>query len=97
VVLTLDTASVVAAHEADIELCKINSGFAQPHSKARRGASTFLSIEEYVHRSRVRARSVPPWDVSEFCVRDSLLDIGNHVLRVERRKQDEVLEVLFEA
>jgi hypothetical protein len=32
-VITLDTASLVAAYESRIELCKFNSGFAQPHNK----------------------------------------------------------------
>jgi hypothetical protein len=31
-VITLDTASLVAANEWRIELCTFNSGFAKPHS-----------------------------------------------------------------
>jgi hypothetical protein len=32
-VITLDTASMVAASESRIELCTFNSGFAQPHAE----------------------------------------------------------------
>ena len=35
-VLTVDTASLLRVHESRVELCRINSGFAQPHSKAAR-------------------------------------------------------------
>ena len=95
VVLTIDTASLVGAHSREIELCKINSGFAQPHSKARRGKDTFVPIEQYQHRVRTAAREKPPWDVAELTVPTAVLDIERHVLTVERRRRDSTLEVLF--
>jgi hypothetical protein len=95
VVIALDTASLVGAHSKEIELCKINSGFAQPHSKARRGRDTFVPIEQYEHRDRMIARDRPPWDVSELTVPTAVLDIERHVVSVERRKRNDILEVLF--
>lgn len=93
-VLTLDTASMVFAHGDAIELCAINSGFAQPHSKAKRSLDTFKSIEDYHHRSRLSPRTSAPWDVAELCVKGAVLDINDHILKVERVRQNDVLEVL---
>ena len=90
-VITIDTASFVAAHEAEIELCAINSGFAQRHSKAARGSGTFQSIAGYQHPVRSEARIKPAWDVAELCVKDSVLDIAQHVIRVDRMRGDEII------
>jgi hypothetical protein len=81
-VITLDTASMVAAYESRIELCKFNSGFAQPHNKKPRNRASFLPIAEYPHPQRTVAnpRGV---DVAELTVLGSV-DVLPHVIRVER-------------
>jgi len=93
-IITIDTASFVAAHELDIELCAINSGFAQRHSKAARGRDTFKSIGEYRHPKRDLPRLSAKWDIAELCIRGGVLDIADHVTRVDRRRGSELLEQL---
>ena len=90
-VITLDTASFVAAHEEEIELCAINSGFAQRHNKTPRGRGTFLPIADYKHPARDVVREKSPWDVAELCVKGGVGDIADHVIRVERMRGDDVL------
>jgi len=92
VVITVDTQSFVQAHESEIELCKINSGFAQPHNHVSRGRETFKSIEAYPHPDRVLPRRSAPWDVAELCVPSAVVDLARHVVRVERVQADRVLE-----
>jgi hypothetical protein len=94
VVLKLDTASLVEAHGPEILLCRINSGFAQPHSKAFRGSDTFKSINDYPHPQRAHPRPRPPWDVAELCVPEAVKDISTHVVRVDRMQRDQTLEQL---
>jgi hypothetical protein len=93
IVITVDTASLVAAHEDRIELCRINSGFAQPHNKAPRNRQSFLPIAEYPHRDR-RTPSPQGIDLAELTVLGGVLDIADHVVRVERAFGGEVLERL---
>lgn len=89
-VLTIDTASLVAAHEGEIELCAINSGFAQRHNKVRRGRETFQAIGDYQHP--VREVASKRGDVKELCVLGGVRGIREHVVRVERMRGGEVIE-----
>ncbi|MEQ1737270.1 MAG: hypothetical protein ABL886_12800, partial [Rhodoglobus sp.] len=93
IVITVDTASLVAAHEERIELCRINSGFAQPHNKVARNRQSFLPIADYPHRERAVAnpRGV---DIAELTVLGGVPDVAAHVVRVERVFGGEVLERL---
>lgn len=91
--ITVDTASLVAAHESRIELCRINSGFAQPHNKTPRSRSSFQPIAEYPHPDR-KAPSPTARDVAELTVLGGVPDLAAHVVRVERVFQGEVLERL---
>lgn len=93
IVITVDTASLVAAHEDRVELCRINSGFAQPHNKAPRNRQSFLPIAEYPHRDR-RTPSPQGIDLAELTVLGGVPDIADHVIRVERVFGGEVLERL---
>jgi hypothetical protein len=54
-VITLDIVSMVAAYEPQIEHCKFNSGFAQPHNKKLRNRASFLPIADYPHPQRTVA------------------------------------------
>ena len=91
-VITIDTARFVADYESKIELCAINSGFAQPHSKAARGRETFQSISSYRHPAREVARARTPWDISELCVGGEIQNIQKYVTRVDRMQNGEILE-----
>lgn len=82
-VITVDTASLVAAHADSIELCRINSGFAQRHNKVPRGSGTFLPIADYRERK-----------VAELTVLGGVADIAEHVVRVERVFRGDVIERL---
>ncbi|MCU1412048.1 MAG: hypothetical protein JWR04_2755 [Rhodoglobus sp.] len=82
-VITADTASLVAAHENEIELCRINSGFAQRHNKVPRDRRSFVPIAEYSERK-----------VAEPTVLGRVADITEHVTRVERVFQGKVIERL---
>ena len=93
IVITVDTASLVAAHEERIELCRINSGFAQPHNKVARTRQTFLPIAEYPHAERQTPRASGT-DFAELTVLGGVPDIAEHVIRVERVFGGEVLERL---
>ena len=92
-VLTIDTAKLVKRYQFSIELCAINSGFAQRHSKARRGASTFQSIAEYRHPARDEPRA-KGHDVAELTVRDGVPDLDGLVVKVERMHGAHVVERL---
>ena len=91
-VLTLDIASLLSAHEERIELCRMNSGNAQPHSRGNRGRDTFKSIADYPHPHRDAAKWSATPDVRELSVLGGVPDIRDHVVRVERMQQSDVLE-----
>lgn len=91
-VITLDTAELVRRYESSIELCSINSGFAQRHSKARRGAGTFQSISAFRHPHRNEPRASGGYDVAELTVRGRVTDFDGLVLRVDRMHGATVVE-----
>jgi hypothetical protein len=90
-VITVDTRSLVSAHEHDIELTRVNTGFAQRFSAEPRGRDSFESIEEFAHPTRAHA-STKVTDVAELAVRRGVRDITKHVTRVERVRDGTVLE-----
>ncbi len=91
--ITVDTASLVAAHESRIELCQINSGFAQPHQKKERSRDSFLPIAQYGHPDRKAPRASGE-DLAELTVLGGVPDIADHAIRVERVFGSDVLERL---
>lgn len=93
-VLVLDTASLVAAHDERVRLSAINSGAALYPNAPRRGTKTFLPIEKYPYAER-RRKKVLREAIVELAVIDGVADIGRHVVRVERRRQDDVISVLY--
>jgi len=94
-VITVDTAELVARHEPDIELCRINSGFVQRHSVTPRTRDLFLPINEYPHPARSEARAGAGYDVAELCVVGGVDDVADVVTHVERVQGDEILETIF--
>ncbi len=88
----VDTASIVGAR-GRIELCRINSGFAQPHNKVARNRQTFLPIAQYPHAER-RAPLKSATDIAELTVLGGVPDVAAHIIRVERVFGGVVLERL---
>lgn len=85
-VLTLDTASLVAAHKSRITLAHLNTGttvFRAPE----RGLETFRSIAEYPIDVRRK--------VVELAVDYKVADVEAHALRVESRQGAGVLTTLW--
>ena len=70
----------------------MNSGNAQPHSRGERGRGTFKSIAQYPHPDRGVAMWSARPDVRELSVLGGVPDIRDHVLRVDRMQQSDVLE-----
>lgn len=91
VVLTLDTRSLVSAALDRIELSPINSGFAQPHSKAARGSSTFQPVSGFEHPRLAARRTRAPWHVAELAVLDRVDRIEDHIVSVDAMRRDTVL------
>jgi hypothetical protein len=83
-VLTVDTASLVAAHHGQIRLSAINSGATQWPSAPPRGAKTFLTIEDYPFTERRRGRTLDN-AIAELAVIGGVPDIAAHVVSVQRR------------
>lgn len=86
-VLTLDAASLVAAHGARIELSAINSG-ATIFGGPRRGRSTFLPLADYPFAAW-RAKRPATEAVAEVTVPHAVPDAADHVLLVERVRDGE--------
>lgn len=94
-VISVDTASLVAAYESKIELCRINSGFAQRHNHTPRGSTTFQSIAEFEHPERAVPKSGSTYDVKELTVIGGVPDLSAHIDRVERVVGGDVVDVLY--
>lgn len=92
-VLTVDTRSLLAQHHLETTLAPINTGAAFSPTAARRGSDTFASIADYPLAERVRWRGTKD-AITELAVSYKVDDIAQHVIKVERRRQDSVLEVL---
>lgn len=79
-VLTLDTASVVAANRDRVRLSPINSG-ATIYNPAPRGLNTFLPVPEYPFEEWRKKRPLQN-SVVELTVLDGVPDITDHALAV---------------
>jgi hypothetical protein len=90
-VLTVDTASLVAAHRGRIELSPINSG-ATIYNPQPRGRSTFRSIADYPFEKRRMTRTSTK-SVAELAVRDGVPDIIDHLVAVHRINGDDRQEL----
>lgn len=94
-VLTVDTASLVAAHHDRITLSPINSG-STIRKPQPRGADTFIPISDYPFEQWRRKRGATKEAVVELTVDHAVPDIMTHTLRVDRMKGGKVLQVLWE-
>jgi hypothetical protein len=91
-VLTVDTASLVDAHLSDIRLSPMNSGATLYPGAPPRGTMTFQAIADY--RFMVGPRGGIRTPVTELAVIGGVRDIANHVIQVERRQGDTILEII---
>ncbi len=94
-VIVVDTASLIAAHSERIRLSPINSGATLYPNAPRRGLRTFTSIADYPYEER-RSRGIQG-AIAELAVIDGVPDILRHAVRVKRRQQDRVLDILHQA
>jgi hypothetical protein len=92
-VLTLDTASLVAAHEDNITLAPINTG-STIFKPQPRGVGTFLSIADYPFEDWRRRRGRRN-AVTELAVDRAVEDLVDHTVVVESRQGTTVIERLW--
>lgn len=92
-VITFDTARVVDRFGARVRLSPINSGNTIYPPKRQYGVDTFCSIADYPYEERVRARSIRD-AIVEVAVEGSLGDVEELAVVVERRRGEEILEVI---
>jgi len=83
IVLVADTAALVAAHEADITLAAINTG-STLYKPQPRGSDTLLPIAQYPFEHWRRLRRTPRKAIAELAVDYAVLDIVEHLIRVEQ-------------
>jgi hypothetical protein len=82
-VITVDTASLVRTHYANIRLSPFNSGATQRPNAPERGEHTFFRIEDYPFAERVRQAGRKK-AVAEVTVLGGVPDLAKHVTSVER-------------
>jgi hypothetical protein len=92
-VLEIDTRSLVAEYRSSIELSPMNSGCTRPWRHPR-GKDTFLRIEEYPYRDRLK-RGKKDDAVVELTVIGGIPDIKKFTLGVTRMQRDQILEILY--
>jgi len=95
-VLTLDTLSLVKAHEERITLSHMNTGNTRPFAHPR-GPDTFKKLEEYPFAER--AKRGPNDRVVELVVEGGVTDIERYLLKVDVMRcqggQGRVLRTIF--
>ncbi|WP_430867214.1 DUF7002 family protein [Demequina aurantiaca] len=89
-ILTIDTASLLAAHAERVTLSPINSG-ATVHNAPRRGSETFKTIADYDFEYWRTKRSRPT-AVAEICVDHSVPDVISHLVEAYVRHPDGSVE-----
>jgi hypothetical protein len=95
IVLHVDTASLAAEHGKSISLAPYNTGSVHVPGLPARGPETFLPVADYPYGEWARRRGKQGEALVELTVPWSVPDISRHVLEVERRTGDEVVDVLF--
>jgi uncharacterized protein DUF7002 len=93
IVITIETESLLAQHADRATLSPINSG-STLYNPPLRGAYTFQPITEYPFEQRRKMRGIPN-AIAEIAVDYSVPDLVAHTIVVERRRRDEILEILY--
>ena len=91
-VLSVDTASLVGAHEANVRLSPMNSGCTKPFPHPR-GQNTFLPISEYPFDQR-RNRGADA--IVELAIEGGVPDIAQHVISVRRMRGTATIESILQ-
>jgi hypothetical protein len=92
-VITVDTASLLGQHADQVTLSPINSGNTLYNPPAR-GYYTFRRIAEYPFDERRKKRGVAN-AVVELAVDYSVPDLVDHVMTVDVRRGDQILQNLY--
>jgi len=93
-VLIVETASLLRVHGDRIRLSAVNSGATLYPNAAPRGSGTFVRVQDYPWAERRHRRPVNA--ITELAVIGGVPDLADHVIRVERRRQNDVLKVLYD-
>ncbi|QXQ07435.1 hypothetical protein KX816_05255 [Sphingosinicellaceae bacterium] len=93
-VMTIDTASLVAAHRDRIWLSPINSGFSMMNAVPR-GHDTFRRVDAFPFTSRAQTRAVAD-NVVELVVDHSVADLADHVIAVHSVRNDAVIGTVWQ-
>lgn len=93
-VITVETAGLLARHEARITLSPINSG-STIYNPPSRGVNTFCKIADYPFQQRRKTRGRQS-AVAELVVDYSVPDIRDIALAVEHRHQNKILKRIWE-
>ena len=96
VVLTVDTAKLLAKYESEITLSPINSGSTVYNPRPRDG-NTFASLATYSFKEWEKKRGSRTKAIAELAVNYEVKEIDKMILRVERRQRTRILEVLYES
>ena len=94
-VLTINTASLLESHHEEVTLSPINSG-STVYNPQPRGTDTFQSLANYPFEAWRKKRGAATKAIAELAVTYEVGDIRESVIRVERRRESRVLEVIYE-
>jgi hypothetical protein len=94
-VLTIDTARLLNRHQAEVTLSPINSG-STVYNPQPRGPETFQLLADYPFDAWRKKRGAAANAIAELAVTYEVKDISEMVVRVERRRESRVLEVIYE-
>ena len=94
-VLVVSTKSLLSEYGDAVRLSPVNSGATLYPNASARGPETFRTIGNYDFTAWRKRRGLGG-AIVELAVVDGVPNISNHVVRVERRHQAQVLEVLFQ-
>jgi hypothetical protein len=92
-VLTIDTASIIAAHRHRIWLSPMNSG-STLFNALPRGSATFQRITDFPFDVRRQTRSLHA-NVVELVIEHSVRDVANHVLAVHEVLGDQIIRQIW--
>ena len=94
-VLVLDTAELLEAHLDTVRIAGMNTGAALFPRAPARGRGTFMRVHDFPFDERRRTKALPD-NAVELAVTGGVPDVGDFVLRVERRRGPDTVEVLWE-
>lgn len=94
VILKLDARGLLSKYASTVLLSPINSG-STIYRPSLRGMTTFQSLNSYPFEERRKKRGLPD-AVAEMVFDYGIRDIRKYVLRVEKRRENRLLKVIWE-